>query len=32
VIQSIGTPSFEESRKETPDMRYMLLIDKDEAR
>jgi hypothetical protein len=32
VIQSIGTPSFEESRKETPDMRSMLLIDMDEER
>jgi uncharacterized protein len=28
----MGTPSFEESRKETPDMRYMLLFDEDEAR
>jgi hypothetical protein len=32
VIQSIGIPSFEESRKETPDMRYMLLIYMDEER
>jgi len=30
VIQSIGIGSFDESRKETRDMRYMLLIYKNE--
>jgi hypothetical protein len=30
AIQPIGTPSFGDSRKETPDMRYMLLIYRDE--
>jgi hypothetical protein len=30
VNQSIRTPSFDESRKETPEMCYMLLIYKDE--